>query len=153
MAKTEHWWDRAFSQGGWLRALVIWGAIGIFLLFFGGLAAQGYLRLMTQCPASGTCSARITDWTGLALLSLGGGVALGLIGVALSLANPRGVGWGLGMVVIGALLFIIFVWPTPYKYYRTKDRQLIRVHRVTGAADYVPGYKLPEAASASAPQR
>jgi hypothetical protein len=26
----------------WLRALLIWGTIGIALLFFGGLAAQGY---------------------------------------------------------------------------------------------------------------
>jgi len=152
MARTEHWWDRALSKG-WVRALLIWGAIGILLLFFGGLAAQGYLRLMTPCPVDAPCPERATDWGGLGLLSVGGGVALGLIGLALSLANPRGVGWGLGLVVIGALLFVIFVWPTPYKYYRAKDRQLIRVHRVTGTADYVPGYKLPEAASASAPQR
>ena len=143
MAKIEH---------PWVRALLIWGAIGTLLLFFGGLAAQGYLKLVTPCLVA-PCSERATDWVALAYLSVGGGVAVGLIGVALSLANPRGVGWGLGLVVIGAFLFVIFVWPTPYKYYRAKDRQLIRVHRVTGTADYVPGYKLPEAASASAPQR
>jgi hypothetical protein len=137
----------------WVRALLIWGVIGTFLLFFGGLAAQGYLKLMTPCLVGSQCPERAIDWVALVYLSVGGGVALGLIGVALSLANPRGAGWGLGVVVVGTLLFVIFVWPTPYKYYRAKDRQLIRVHRVTGTADYVPGYKLPEAVSASAPQR
>ncbi len=151
MANTENRWVRAFSIR-WVRALSIWGAIGTLLLFFGGLAAQG-IKLMTPCLAGAPCPGRATDWVALVYLSVGGGVAFWLIGVALSLANPRGVGRGLGLVVVGALLFVIFIWPTPYKYYRAKDRQLIRVHRVTGTADYVPGYKLPEAASASAPQR
>jgi hypothetical protein len=95
---------------------------------------------MTSCP--GTCPEWTVPWSGLIRLSVGGGVALGLIGVALSLSNPRGVGWGLGLLVVGSLLFLIFVWPTPFKYYRAKD-QLIRVHRVTGEAHYVPENRRP----------
>jgi len=128
----------------WVRALFIWGLIGILLLFFGGLAAQGYLQLMTPCD--GQCPERTVPWSGLVRLSVGGGVALALIGVALSLSNPRGVGWGLGLLVVGSLLFLIFVWPTPFKYYRTKDGELtrlIRVHRVTGEAHYVPEDRRP----------
>src|SRR4029453_14401949 len=106
--------ESIWSKPPWLRALLIWGAIGIFLLFFGGVAAQGYMRLM-PCPAGTVCPAphisKATLW-GLAYLSVGGGVALGLIGVALTLANPRGPGWGFGIVVIGTLLFLVFVWPT-----------------------------------------
>jgi hypothetical protein len=84
----------------------------------------------------------MVDWSGLVQLSLGGGVAIGLIGLALSLAKPGGAAWGLGVVVIGALLFLIFVWPTPYKYYRDRDQQLIRVHRVTGEGHFVPVQKV-----------
>jgi hypothetical protein len=150
--------ESIWSKHPWLRALLIWGAIGIFLLFFGGVAAQGYMRLM-PCHPDAACPAphisKATLW-GLVYLSVGGGVALGLIGVALTLANPRGPGWGMGIVVIGALLFLVFVWPTPYKYYRVKDhlkeQRVIRVHRVTGESDYVPKPKEPAAAAASARQ-
>lgn len=123
----------------WKRS-VTWACVGICLLFFGGLAAHGYLLLIAPCPSLGgaDCQNRTVDWWALAQLSVGGGVAIGLIGFALSLANPRGVGWGLGVVVISALLFLIFVWPTPYKYYRDRDQQLIRVHRVTGEGKYIP---------------
>jgi hypothetical protein len=125
----------------WVRALLIWGSIGILLLFFGGVAAQGYLRLMAPCTPA--CLDAEIPWLGLVLLSIGGGVALGLIGVALALSTSRGAGWGLGFVVVGGVLFLIFVWPTPFKYYRAKDGQLIRVHRVTGGAVYVPEARRP----------
>jgi hypothetical protein len=150
--------ESSWLKSKWLRALLIWGSIGIFLLFFGGVAAQGYMRLVTPCPVGALCpSPFLSDrilW-GLLYLSVGGGIALGLIGVALTLANPRGVGWGLGIVVVGGVLFLVFVWPTPYKYYRVKEqgeKRLIRVHRVTGDSDYVPRSKPPEAAAASASQ-
>jgi hypothetical protein len=158
MAESESKSKSSWLEIKWLRALLIWGGIGIFLLFFGGVAAQGYMRLVTPCPFGATCLGpfvtRGVFW-GLVYLSVGGGIALGLIGVALTLSNPRGVGWGLGIVVVGAVLFLVFVWPTPYKYYRVKDQKdqrLIRVHRVTGDSDYVPRSKPPEAAAASALQ-
>lgn len=150
--------DDSKSKSKWLRALFIWGGIGIFLLFFGGVAAQGYMRLVTPCSVGVPCPSPFIDQRillGLVYLSVGGGIALGLIGVALTLSNPSGVGWGLGMVVVGPLLFLVFVWPTPYKYYRVKEQgeqRLIRVHRVTGDSDYVPRSKPPEAAAASASQ-
>lgn len=126
----------------WKRSAT-WACVGICLLFFGGLAAHGYQMLITPCPSLGGvgCPNRMVDWSALLQLSLGGGVAIGLIGFALSLANPRGPGWGLGVLVVGALLFLIFVWPTPYKYYRDRDQQLIRVHRVTGEGQFVPVQK------------
>src|SRR5262245_11992429 len=88
-----------FTKRPWLRALLIWGGIGIALLFFGGIAAQGYMRLMMPCPVGAPCPSPFIDkrilWA-LIYLSVGGGVALGFIGVALTLSNPRGVGWGMG---------------------------------------------------------
>lgn len=146
------------KKNRWLRTLLIWGGIGIALLFFGGVAAQGYMRLVTPCPVGAPCPNPFIDqriWWGLVYLSLGGGIALGFVGVALTLANPRGPGWGLGIVVVGGVLFLVFVWPTPYKYYRVKvqkEQHLIRVHRVTGDSDYVPRSKPPDAAAASASQ-
>ncbi len=142
------------QRGQLRRAFFIWAGIGIFLLFFGGLAAQGYVRLVTPCGSGAPCPEPVTSvdvFLSLGYLSVGGGVALGLVGVALSLANPRGGGVGFGILIVCTVLFLIFVWPTPYKYYRANVSQLIRVHRVTGAADYVP--KTEPAAAASAPQR
>jgi hypothetical protein len=149
--------ETIWSKHPWLRALLIWGGIGIFLLFFGGVAAQGYMRLM-PCPAGTECPEPVISKAtllGLAYLSIGGGIALGLVGVALTLANPRGVGWGMGIVVIGGVLFLVFVWPTPYKYYRVKDHQkeqrLIRVRR-DGRRGLRPEVQAPAAAAASASQ-
>jgi hypothetical protein len=35
-----------------------------------------------------------------------------LIGLALTLASPRGIGWGLGLSVVGLLFFLVFIWST-----------------------------------------
>jgi hypothetical protein len=115
----------------WLKNLFIWAVIGTGILFFGGLAAHGYRAMLGTTPAAEI------DWLALWYMSIGGGIVLGLIGLALTLASPRGVGWALGVGTVAVLLFLIFVWPTPYKYYRTKGGQLVRVHRLTGTADYV----------------
>jgi hypothetical protein len=114
----------------WLNNGLIWAAIGIGFLFFGGLAAHGYRRLLSGAGGG-------VDWEGLLLLSVGGGIVVGLIGLALTLVSPRGIGWGLGLGVVGLLLFLIFIWPTPYKYYRGDEGRLIRVHRVTGSGQPV----------------
>ena len=128
-----------------LRALLLWTLIGAGLLFFGGLAFHGYRLLITPCPEP--CPARLIDWFALGQLAIGGGVASGLIGLTLTLASPRGVGWGLGLMAIGFVLFLIFVWPTPYKYYKTANRQWIQVHRLTGESRVLPG---PQGASQGA---
>jgi len=120
------------------RALLLWTLIGAGLLFFGGLAFHGYRLLMTPCTGD-PCAQRVIDWLALGHLAIGGGVATGLIGLTLTLASPRGVGWGLGMMAIGFVLFLIFVWPTPYTYYRTSNRQWIQVHRLTGESQVLPG--------------
>jgi len=125
-----------------VRNFLIWTVIGVLFLLFGGLAGYGY-RQMTK-DAAGTSGSGTNmdwwtgvDWSALVQLSLGGGVALGLIVLAVTIASPRGAGWALGLGAVVLLLFVIFVWPTPYKYYRDKEQRLIRVHRLTGSGDYV----------------
>lgn len=41
------------------------------------------------------------------------------------------------IAVMASLLFVYFIWPTPYSYHAVGGR-LVRVNRVTGAAHYVP---------------
>ncbi|HEY3068381.1 MAG TPA: hypothetical protein VGL09_21530 [Methylomirabilota bacterium] len=138
---------------GPIRNFVLWTIIGGGLLFFGGLAAHGYRLLMTPCGAANDCGLRMIDWFALGHVAVGGGVAIGLIGLTLTLASPRGVGWGLGLLAIGSVLFLIFVWPTPFKYYRTADRRWIQVHRFTGESHILPDRAQDAAASVSASQR
>ena len=128
----------------WAKNWLIWSMLGIGFLFFGGLASHGYRRLLAT---SGSIEAATNSfsWGALLELSIGGGIVIGLIGLALTLASPRGVGWGLALATVGLLLFLIFIWPTPYKYYRDKGGGLIKVHRLTGNGDYV----VPSSASAS----
>ena len=141
----------------WFKNFWIWAVIGTLFLFSGGLAGYGYRQLIKE--AAGAPVAGVTvDWGALLSLSVGGGVALGLIVVALTIANPNGMRWGLGLGTVGLVLFLIFIWPTPYKYYRDKDKRLIRVHRLTGSGDYVVPDERGSAAqgapvSASASQR
>jgi hypothetical protein len=141
------WWKTP-----WVKNSLIWTAIGVSFLFFGGLAAHGYRRML---GASGAAEAAIgaVDWEGLGQLSVGGGIVVGLIGLALTLASPRGIGWGLGLGTVGLLLFLIFIWPTPYKYYRGNEGRLIRVHRLTGSGHYVVPERRPPPATSEAPSR
>jgi hypothetical protein len=136
-----------------LKNLVLWTIIGAGLLFSGGLAAHGYRLLMTPCASPNDCGLRMIDWFALGHVAVGGGVAIGLIGLTLTLASPRGVGWGLGLLSIGLVLFLIFVWPTPFKYYRTADRRWIQIHRFTGESRVLAERSQDAAASVSASQR
>lgn len=142
----------ALDTPRWLKNSLIWAGIGVSFLFFGGLAAHGYRRMLAT-TGSGELPIGRLDLEGLALLSLGGGIVVGLIGLALTLASPRGVGWGLGLGAVGLLLFLVFIWPTPYKYYRGKERQLIRVHRLTGTGQPVVPKQEPPPATGKAPSR
>jgi hypothetical protein len=139
------------SSTPWVKNALIWAAIGAGFLFFGGLAAHGYRRMLDASSASATPIGPL-DWVGLAQLSLGGGIVVGLIGLALTLASPRGIGWTMGLGTVGLLLFLLFIWPTPYKFYRTKGGQLIRVHRLTGSGQEVLPPS-PPAATGEAPSR
>ena len=123
----------------WWKNWLLWTFIGGGFLLFGGLAGHGYRRMLApSAPPGASSTVSALDVEGLFLLSLGGGIVVGLIGLALTLASqPRGIGWILGLGAVGLLLFLIFVWPTPYKYYWNKDNQLIRIHRLSGAGGYV----------------
>ena len=129
---------RALRNGG------IWAGLGFGFFFFGGLANAGYRHMILSPGSSEAVSSvnwdallALVSWEALLALSVGAGVVIGLIGLALTLASPRGIGWGLGLGTVGLLLFLIFVWPTPYKYYREKGKGLVKVHRLTGNGDYV----------------
>lgn len=124
--------QRTFWDG--LRFALKWFLIGGGILFFGGLAVRAFQRMHDATASIG--------WPfllALFLFSLGGGVVVGLLGLACWLASPRGVGWSLAVVVLGVILFVLFVWPTPYKYYRIEDKNhLLKVNRLSGTVNLVP---------------
>jgi hypothetical protein len=122
---------RTYGQGFWF--FFKWLLIGGGILFFGGLAVRTF-------PWMQGVTAPI-EWgaflPALFLFSLGGGVVVGLLGLACWLASPRGVGWSLAVVVLALVLFVLFVWPTPYRYFRDEHLQfVVRVNRITGDICY-----------------
>lgn len=46
--------------------------------------------------------------------------------------------WRWVVIVLCAILFVVFIWPTPYVYYESPGNgALIRLNRFTGEAVYV----------------
>jgi hypothetical protein len=131
---------RSFCDAAWFS--LKWVLVGGGILFSGGLAIRAFdwMRDPSSAPSWSFLQA-------LVFFSLGGGLAVGLVGLACWLASPRGVGWSLGIVVIGLGLFVLFVWPTPYTYYKTETKNvLVRVNRITGRGNYIPpsGWPFPK---------
>ena len=118
-----------------------WAALGTAILFFGGHSAQGLKGLVDPVVFD-------LGWESLyqplLTFSVSGGITIGFLVLGWWVASRRKVRWGLGVLILSLLLFVLFVWPTPYKFYRTEDRDVrIRVNRITGAADYVPKPEVP----------
>lgn len=115
-----------------------WFGLGAGVLFFGGLSARGLAGLL-KWPG------RLVelDWWQffgmLLMFSVGGGVVVALWG----LGNRRRPRWRLGLVVLALILFSLLVWPTPFKYYKGRGGELVKVNRITGAKEaiYSPGTK------------
>ena len=123
----------------WLRIILIWTAIGICVLFFGSLAVRAFQALRHSREAGYDPGWGWPFFKALLLFSVGGGITIGLLILVWWRVTPPDSRWGLGAVVLSLLLFALFVWPTPYKYYRTESRDvLIKVNRITGQGDYVP---------------
>ena len=111
-----------------------WSAIAAVVLLAGGLGARGLMALMGDRPV-------VLDGAfvgALVLFSVGGGVTLGVLIYAWLLAAREAFTRLMVLVAFAVVLFALFVWPTPYKYYRTDDLQtVLRVNRITGAVEPV----------------
>lgn len=118
------------------RRFRIWFPLATIILLFGGLSARGLMALMNQTPLDLGWSAFV--WP-LIVFSLGGGLTVGALIVAWGVAdgNPFVRAVSLGAFLV--LLFALFVWPTPYKYYRDDDLKfVVKINRLTGDIAYTP---------------
>lgn len=106
-----------------------WFALGAGVLFFGGLSVRGLAGLLAWQVKP--------DWwqfVGMLLMfSVGGGVVVALWG----LGNRRRPRWRLGLVVLALILFGLLVWPTPFKYHKGREGELVKVTRITGAKEVI----------------
>jgi hypothetical protein len=73
----------------------------------------------------------------LLIFAVGGGLTFGLSVLAWWRVTLRGFSWTLGLVILGAVLVAIFVWPTPYKYEWAENKSfVVRIHRFSGDIHY-----------------
>jgi len=121
-----------------LRFLATWSAIGAAILLTGALSTRGLFAL--RQVDLGMVSLFPDHYKPAVLLfSVCGGLMIGLLFLSWWIAKPGGFGWGMGVIVLSLLLAAIFIWPTPYKYYRTNNPQvLLRVTRVSGHGEIIP---------------
>jgi hypothetical protein len=140
-------WSTQVLEG--LRYLGVWSLIGAGVLLTGALSARG-ISIIRQID--GKPPDLFPDYylPALVIFALAGGVTVGLLFLSWKIAQPGGFGWGMGVFVLVIALFAIFVWPTPFKYYRTQANPLVllRVTRATGHGAIIPLAPMP-----SVPQR
>ena len=117
----------------WVQILLAWAVLGFGVLLTGGLALRALAALRN--PESVSFGLE-SFWAPLLLFSIGGGIAIGLLILTWWMLTQRGFSWTLGFVILGAVLFVLFVWPTRYAYWRKPDTQdweyLVKVDRLTG---------------------
>ena len=120
--------------------ILTWLPLSFIVLFCGLGARFVYSSLMTP-GGSGSLDwpsvRRTLAW--LALSSLLGALAFTAFLVAWRLGNRvrDEARWAGAAVVLVVILFVLFVWPTPYTY-RYVGSELIRIHRVTGLSEKIP---------------
>jgi hypothetical protein len=129
------------SDWPWYKVLLIWSAIGFGVLYFGGHAVIAQKAL--QDPANFHCSLWEAIWLQcsfsqvLLIFSAGGGIAVGLVILAWSRVTTRGFSWTLGFVILGVVLFAMFIWPTPYRYEWGPDKSfVVKIKRFSGDVTY-----------------
>jgi MFS family permease len=130
----------------WYMVLLVWSAIGFGVLYCGGFAVIANMALM-KVPPSEVCTLWQAIWMScppysqtLLLFSVGGGITIGLLILTWWIVTQRGgFSWLLGIVILGIVLFSIFVWPTPYRYDWAKDKSfVVKINRFSGDITYVP---------------
>ena len=118
----------------WKQILGMWSAIAFGVLFAGGAALRALSGLKGSAPDFGARA----FWCPLAVFSVGGGIAIGLLILTWWLVVKRGFSWTLGFVVLAVVLFALFVWPSPYRYDKDRRRdagcRVLQVNRWTGEA-------------------
>ncbi len=129
------------SDWPWYKLLLVWAAIGFGVLYFGGLAVEAQKAF--KDPPTFNCS----FWQAiflecsfsqvLLIFSVGGGIAIGLFILAWSRVTMRGFSWTFGFVILGVMLFALFIWPTPYRYEWGPDKTfVVKIKRFTGEVTY-----------------
>ncbi len=125
--------------------------IGAGVLLTGALSARGIsiIRHIDGTPAE---LFPHYYFPALVVFALAGGITVGLLFLSWRIAQPGGFGWGMGVFVLVVALFAIFVWPTPFKYYRTEANPLVllRVTRATGHGAIIPLEQIPRLPQRSA---
>lgn len=119
----------------WGSRVAKWSLIAIGALFFGGLSVQGLTALASGAPLG--WSDILQFLLPLVVFSAAGGLAVGVLVAAWGGAegNPFRRAATLGSFL--ALLFALFVWPTPFKYHRGPNLEfVIRINRITGDVKY-----------------
>ena len=122
-----------------LMYLAIWSLIGAGVLLTGALSARG-VSIMRQIDGTPAALFPENYFQALLVFSCAGGITVGLLFLSWKIAQPGGFGWGMGVFVLVVALFAVFVWPTPFKYYRDAADPLIllRVTRATGHGEIIP---------------
>lgn len=135
-SKLPSWWSKLPR---WLQMLLVWAALGVCVLFFGGLAMRGLEVLWHWGEAGYDPGPGRPFFRALLTFSIGGGITIGFLILIWWMIAPPDVRWGLGIAVLCVLLFALFVWPTPYAYWKTGQKGvLLKVNRLTGQGEYVP---------------
>ena len=120
-------------MGNALKTLVKWFLIGFVLLAAGGFFARGLSALWRNQTV-------VIDhpflWT-LFIFAAGGGLALAVLIVAWRVATADYPGKVAALIVLLLMAGGVVIWPTPYKYHRTKGLDVIvRINRITGEICY-----------------
>lgn len=131
------------NSSPWYKVLLVWSAIGFGVLYCGGFAVLASMALKPGSPPF-NCTLWQAIWLScpfsqvLLLFSVGGGIAVGLLILTWWTVTRRGFSWTLGFVILGIVLFALFVWPTPYRYEWAKDKSfVVKINRFSGNVQYV----------------
>lgn len=129
-SELERCWNKLPS---WAQILLAWTVIGFGVLLTGGAALRALAALRDLKVSFGWGS----FWGPLLLFAAGAGIAIGLLILTWWMVTRRGFSWTLGFVILGAVLFVLFVWPTRYAYWEKRDKDnklelLLKVERLTG---------------------
>jgi hypothetical protein len=115
-----------------LYALVI-GAVVTFGL---GVASMAAARISEGFPGLWAVLFG-SDWVRwIGLISLAAGLVAGAAVVAWRLISPEP-RWGVALLLLGAIAFLVLVWPTPWVY-RQFGCTVVKVTRLTGHHDPNP---------------
>lgn len=114
----------------WLRCFLAAAGLGAGVLSLGSLALLAHDNI-TQGGEP--------ILFGFSVFVLAGGLTVALLALAWRAGHSGEPDWRHALFLLLALLFAVFIWPTPYEHYRAPESvAVVRVNRVTGAVTLVP---------------